>query len=122
MRFSVVPLTTITSSSQKHYLQVTDEHFDQAIEGAHKMHQEGLKITMTEPVKKKQSEEERLAAEEAAAVAAEEAVVYLVVEDVAKLKVGNQLPEVRIIQTTHDALVVDRVAPRVLAALNKAHK
>ena len=44
----------------------------EAIEGAHKMHQEGLKITMTEPVKKKQSEEERLAAEEAAAAAAEE--------------------------------------------------
>ena len=36
-------------------------------------------------------------------------------KDVAKLKVGNQLPTIRMVQTTHNALVGARVVDRVLA-------
>ena len=57
-------------------------------------------------------------------------VADLAAEDVAKLKAGNQLPAIRIFQTTHDALVgggvLARVAPRVVVlarvAPRKVHK
>ena len=52
------------------------------------------------------------------------AVADLAAEHVAKLKAGNQLSEMRIVQTTQVVLVgggvLARVAPRV--ALSKVHK